>query len=79
MDQQDVQKALQIAGAVATQAGQFGVPVAGLVGTILTGVDGLVASIGARSGKTREQILADTQVEDAANLVELLKDQAAGE
>jgi len=72
----DIHKLLQIAGQIATEAGQFGVPYVGLAGAIGTELDKLISNLADAKGVTREQVIADVQVAGAANLIELAKDAA---
>jgi len=75
----DFQKILELAGAAATAAGNAGVPFAGLAGTIATEIDALITRTANASGKTREEIIAQMQIDGAQNLIELAKDAAKGE
>lgn len=75
----DFKTILSYAGAAATIAGKFGVPFAGLGGTVLTEANDLIGKTVSVSGKTREEIVAMVLAEDADNLAELKADQLKGE
>jgi hypothetical protein len=76
----DWKKLFQIAGTVASRAAKLGVPIPflGLAGELATGIDKLIDDVATKEGVTREQIIADLNVQGAANLLELAKDQAKG-
>lgn len=75
----DFKKLLELAGSAASVAGTFGVPFAGLAGQIATAVDKLIVDTAVAAGVTREDIIAQTKIEGAQNLIELAKDAAKGE
>lgn len=75
----DWSQILNFAGSAATVAGSYGVPFAGLGGTILKEANTLIDKISASTGKTREEIIAEVQAQDAENLAELTADQLKGE
>jgi len=75
----DFKTILSYASAAATVAGKFGVPFAGLGGTILSEANAVVDKVAQTTGQTREQVVAAVLAEDAENLAELTADQLKGE
>lgn len=77
----DWKNLFKIAGTVAARAAKLGVPIPflGLAGELATGIETLITDIATKEGVTREEIIADLNVQGAANLLELAKDQAKGQ
>lgn len=65
--------------AAAKIAGGLGLPVAGLVGNLIPIFNELLASIQARSGQTRDEIIAATGIAFDAELAALMASDAKGE
>lgn len=77
MDQ--LEEILAAIAAAAKLAGGLGVPVAGLVGNLIPIFSELLESIQARSGQTREEIIATTGIAFDAELAALMASDAKGE
>lgn len=74
----DIHELLRLTGIVANTAGALGIPVVGLAGTLAVGLDQLIQDLAVKQGVTREEIIAATNVQGAAVLLELAKDAAEG-
>lgn len=79
MDITQLQQILNAIAAAARIAGGLGIPVAGLVGSLIPIFNELLASITARTGKTRAEIIADTDTGLSAELLALMESDAKGE
>jgi hypothetical protein len=79
LNEQTFQTIISFASGLAKQAGNFGVPIAGLAGTILDGADTLLTEISNQSGKTREEIAAAVDAGSAQDIIDLMADKAKSE
>jgi hypothetical protein len=70
---------LKILEALTATAGAAGVPETALAAALLKSVEELISAESALNGKTREEIAANTQVQGAQDLLDLLADEAKGE